>query len=207
MIATKPFIFGIAGASGSGKSLLVSNVASGFEEGVVTILREDSYYRDQSHLDEVQRSEINYDHPSTFEHDLMLEHLIALRNGQSVNTPIYDYKTHTRLKEKQMLQPAPVILVDGILILTQKHLLEHFNLAVFIDAPLDTCLIRRIQRDIQERGRELHTVISQYQKTVRPMYWKYIYPSRDNADIVVTGGGNNWKAIDLISSKIHGLIG
>lgn len=207
MTHTKPFIFGIAGASGSGKSLLVSNVESGFQEGVVTVLREDSYYRDQSHLSAAQRSEINYDHPSTFEHDLMLEHLADLKAGQSIKSPIYDYKTHTRLKEQQVLQPAPVILVDGILIMTQQSLLEYFNLAVFIDAPLDTCLIRRIQRDIQERGRELATVISQYQKTVRPMYWKYIYPSRDNADIVVTGGGNNWKAIDLISSKIQGLIG
>ena len=133
--------------------------------------------------------------------------MVQLVKGQSINVPIYDFKTHTRQETTNKEQPAQVILVDGILLLTQEKLRSLFDISIFIDAPLDACLIRRIQRDIQERGRDLNSIITQYQKTVRPMYWKYIYPSREFADVVVTGGGNNWKAIDLISSKIEGLLG
>ncbi|MBF12868.1 MAG: uridine kinase [Legionellales bacterium] len=203
---TKPFVFGIAGASGSGKSLLVSNVASEFTDGTVAVLREDSYYLDQSHLTAVERSRINYDHPSTFEHGLMVQQLRKLCDNQPIETPIYDYKSHTRSPKTALLKPARVVLVDGILILTQEELREFFDVMIFIDAPLDACLIRRIQRDIKERARSLDSIINQYQSSVRPMYWKYVYPSRDHADLVVTGGGNNWKAIDLIVNKIHRLI-
>lgn len=206
-MSTKPFVFGIAGPSGSGKTLLVNNLLSGFQYGTLSVLREDSYYKDQSHLSVDERENINYDHPDVFEHDLMLEHLVQLVKGQSINVPIYDFKTHTRQETTNKEQPAQVILVDGILLLTQEKLRSLFDISIFIDAPLDACLIRRIQRDIQERGRDLNSIITQYQKTVRPMYWKYIYPSREFADVVVTGGGNNWKAIDLISSKIEGLLG
>lgn len=199
-------IIAIAGASASGKSLfsqtIYNELVNELEPGAIAILEEDAYYRDQSHLPFDHRTQTNYDHPDAFEHELMCEHLMQLRAGNAVEVPTYDYAQHTRSDKTRRINPAKVIIVEGILLLSDAKLREEFNIKVFIDTPLDICLMRRMQRDIEERGRSLPSVIEQYQATVRPMFYQFIEPSKQNADLVVTRGGKNRVAIDLIKSKI-----
>lgn len=199
-------IIAIAGASASGKSLfsqtIYNELVNELEPGAIAILEEDAYYRDQSHLPIDHRTQTNYDHPDAFEHELMCEHLMQLRAGNAVEVPTYDYAQHTRSDKTRRINPAKVIIVEGILLLSDAKLREEFNIKVFIDTPLDICLMRRMQRDIEERGRSLPSVIEQYQATVRPMFYQFIEPSKQNADLVVTRGGKNRVAIDLIKSKI-----
>lgn len=199
-------IIAIAGASASGKSLfsqtIYNELVNELEPGAIAILEEDAYYRDQSHLPFDHRTQTNYNHPDAFEHELMCEHLMQLRAGNVVEVPIYDYAQHTRSEKTRRINPARVIIVEGILLLSDEKLREEFNIKVFIDTPLDICLMRRMQRDIEERGRSLPSVIEQYQATVRPMFYQFIEPSKQNADLVVTRGGKNRVAIDLIKSKI-----
>jgi len=202
----KRLVIGIAGPSGSGKTLLVDNIVSSFPPSLVTVLREDCYYKDQSHLSMEDRQAKNYDEPAAFEHTLMLDHLEALCSGENVDMPMYDYSTYTRLNECHKLTSAPIILIDGILILTEQGIRERSDLSLFIDAPLDTCLIRRIRRDTSSRQRTLESVLKQYECFVRPMYWQHISPSKEFADLVVTGGGGNPKALDLIEVKIRNFI-
>ena len=199
-------IIAIAGASASGKSLfsltIYNELVNELEPGAIAILEEDAYYRDQSHLPYDHRTQTNYDHPEAFEHELMCAHLMELRAGNAVEVPTYDYAQHTRSDKTRRINPAKVIIVEGILLLSDEKLREEFNIKVFIDTPLDICLMRRMQRDIEERGRTLQSVIEQYQATVRPMFYQFIEPSKQNADLVVTRGGKNRVAIDLIKSKI-----
>ncbi|MBU2970788.1 uridine kinase [Pseudoalteromonas sp. C2R02] len=199
-------IIAIAGASASGKSLfsqtIYNELVNELEPGAIAILEEDAYYRDQSHLPFDHRTQTNYDHPDAFEHELMCEHLMQLRAGNAVEVPTYDYAQHTRSDKTRRINAAKVIIVEGILLLSDEKLCEEFNIKVFIDTPLDICLMRRMQRDIEERGRSLPSVIEQYQATVRPMFYQFIEPSKQNADLVVTRGGKNRVAIDLIKSKI-----
>jgi len=199
-------IIAIAGASASGKSLfsqtIYNELVNELEPGAIAILEEDAYYRDQSHLPFDHRTQTNYDHPDAFEHELMCKHLMQLRAGNAVEVPIYDYAQHTRSEKTRRINPAKVIIVEGILLLSDEKLREEFNIKVFIDTPLDICLMRRMQRDIEERGRSLPSVIEQYQATVRPMFYQFIEPSKQNSDLVVTRGGKNRVAIDLIKSKI-----
>lgn len=206
---SRPILVGVAGPSGSGKTLLVDNLKQQLiDSGLsVSIIREDSYYRDQSHIEPQARTKTNYDHPDAFEHDLLVAHLAQLRNKKEVNGPVYQFHTHTRNTETQLIKPAEVILCDGILILADKRVRSEFDLTVFIDAHLDICLIRRLNRDLSERGRSIQYTLDQYIQTVRPMYWEFIAPSKDGVDHIVTGGGKNWSAIDAIKndiiSKLH----
>ena len=206
----KNTIIAIAGASASGKSLFASTV---YQELVaelggerIAILSEDAYYRDQSHLSFEQRTLTNYDHPAAFEHELLASHLNALRNGKAVQMPQYSYKTHTRTDETITVQPAKVILVEGILLLTDEQLRQQFDITVFMDTPLDVCLLRRIKRDLEERGRSLSSVTEQYENSVRPAFFEFIAPSKQHADLVVTRGGKNQIAIDIIKAKIRQLL-
>ncbi|MEX2335263.1 MAG: uridine kinase, partial [Pseudohongiella sp.] len=199
-------IIAITGPSASGKSLFASTV---YQELVaelggecIAMLSEDAYYRDQSHLSLEQRTLTNYDHPAAFEHELLARHLQALRQGHSIAMPQYNYKTHTRQTETISVHPASVILVEGILLLTAAKLRDEFDISVFMDTPLDICLLRRMKRDTVERGRTLDSVMAQYETTVRPAYFEFIAPSRQHADLVVTGGGRNQVAIDIIKTKI-----
>jgi len=206
---SKKTIIAIAGPSASGKSLFASTVYQELlaELGgeCIAILAEDAYYRDQSHLSLEQRILTNYDHPSAFEHELLVEHLRMLRQGQSIAMPQYSYKVHTRMEETIKVHPANVILVEGILLLTVEKLRAEFDISVFMDTPLDICLLRRMKRDIEERGRSLNSVIEQYETTVRPAYFEFIAPSRQHADLVVTRGGRNQIAMDIIKTKIRQL--
>lgn len=199
----RPILIGVAGPSGSGKSLLVDNLHKTLhEEFSVSIIREDSYYLDQSDVDPVERPKKNYDHPDALEHDLLVEHLKTLKNNEPVDIPVYKFHSHTRGEETQHVPPAQIILCDGILLLADKNIRKELDVTVFIDAPLDICLIRRLNRDLSERGRSIQNTLDQYVQTVRPMYWEFIAPSKEGVNHIVTGGGKNWEAIDSIKKDI-----
>ncbi len=200
-----PLIIAISGASGSGKSLFTENLLNAFSEQgrPVQVLREDHYYRAQDHLAMAEREKNNYDHPNAFEHELLKTHLQALREGKAIAYPHYCFKTHTRLPDTETLAPAPVIILEGIMLLAITDLLPLFDVKIFIDTPLDICLMRRMMRDVKERGRTLESVAKQYEETVKPMYHQFIEPSRFTADVVVTQGGKNQIALDVIKSHIQ----
>ncbi|WP_339723464.1 uridine kinase [uncultured Paraglaciecola sp.] len=200
-----PLVIAISGASGSGKSLFTENLLKEFsDEGKpVQILREDHYYRSQDHLPMSEREKNNYDHPKAFEHELLVEHIEALKNWKAIEYPHYCYKTHTRLEQTEHLISAPVIIIEGIMLLANEALQPLFDIKIFVDTPLDICLLRRMKRDIAERGRTLESVANQYESTVKPMYHQFISPSRFTADVIVTQGGKNRIALDVIKSHIQ----
>lgn len=199
-------IIGIAGASASGKSLIASTLYRELREQVgdehIGVIPEDCYYKDQSHLSMEERVKTNYDHPSAMDHSLLLEHLQALKRGSAIDLPVYSYVEHTRMKETVTVEPKKVIILEGILLLTDARLRDELNFSIFVDTPLDICLMRRIKRDVNERGRSMDSVMAQYQKTVRPMFLQFIEPSKQYADIIVPRGGKNRIAIDILKAKI-----
>ncbi len=167
-----------------------------------SVIPEDCYYKDQSHLSMEERVKTNYDHPSAMDHSLLLEHLQALKRGSAIDLPVYSYVEHTRMKETVTVEPKKVIILEGILLLTDARLRDELNFSIFVDTPLDICLMRRIKRDVNERGRSMDSVMAQYQKTVRPMFLQFIEPSKQYADIIVPRGGKNRIAIDILKAKI-----
>ncbi len=204
-------VIAIAGASASGKSLIANTI---FDElcaelgtDQIGIISEDAYYRDQSHLSFDQRILTNYDHPKAFEHELLCEQLKALKNNQAVEIPSYSYTEHTRLAKTTRQEPKKVIILEGILLLTDPNVRAQIDASIFIDTPLDICLMRRLARDIAERGRSMEQVIEQYTQTVRPMFLQFIEPSKQNADIIVPRGGKNRIATDLLKARIQYLLG
>ncbi|WKX25466.1 uridine kinase [Tatumella ptyseos] len=200
-------IIGIAGASASGKSLIASTLYREIRDQVgdehIGVIPEDCYYRDQSHLTMEERIKTNYDHPNAMDHDLLLNQLQAIKAGQSIELPMYSYSEHTRMAKTQTLNPKKVIILEGILLLTDARLRNELNFSIFVDTPLDICLMRRMKRDVNERGRSMDSVMSQYQKTVRPMFLQFIEPSKQYADIIVPRGGKNRIAIDILKAKIN----
>lgn len=203
-------VIAIAGASASGKSWLAAaiNQQFGTENGndVLTILAEDAYYRDQSHLPMEHRVQTNYDHPSAFDHDLLARHLLDLRAGRTIQMPQYDFCQHTRAPDTVAVRPAKVILVEGILLLSCAELRQIFDISVFVDTPLDICLMRRIRRDMEERGRTLESVIDQYERTVRPSYFAFVNPSREYADMVISHDESGETSVAAVTHRIHRLI-
>jgi uridine kinase len=205
-------IIGIAGASASGKSLIAQTI---YEElvaelgaGQIGVITEDCYYRDQTHLTMEERVKTNYDHPSSMDHSLLVEHLGSLLKGEGVDLPQYSYSEHTRMAEVSHFAPRKVIILEGILLLTDSRLRDLMDASIFMDTPLDICLLRRLVRDVQERGRTMDSVLKQYQKTVRPMFLQFIEPSKQYADVIVPRGGKNRIAIDMLKARIrHMLIG
>ncbi|ATA24719.1 uridine kinase [Brenneria goodwinii] len=199
-------IIGIAGASASGKSLISSTLYRELRDQVgdqhIGVIPEDSYYKDQSHLTMEERVKTNYDHPNAMDHSLLLTHLKMLKAGQAVELPLYSYVEHTRKQETVHLEPKKVIILEGILLLTEARLRDELNFSIFVDTPLDICLMRRMRRDVNERGRSMDSVMEQYQKTVRPMFMQFIEPSKQYADIIVPRGGKNRIAIDILKAKI-----
>ena len=199
-------IIGIAGASASGKSLIASTLYQELCEQVgdqhIGIIPEDSYYQDQSHLTMRERVKTKYDHPSAMDHNLLFQHLQMLKAGKAVEMPVYSYVEHTRCPETVLLPPKKVIILEGILLLTDLRLRQQMDFSIFVDTPLDICLLRRMKRDINERGRAMDAVMEQYQRTVRPMFLQFIEPSKQYADIIVPRGGKNRIAIDILKAKI-----
>lgn len=206
----KCVIVGIAGASASGKSLIASTIYKELSANVgdhqIGVITEDCYYRDQSHLSMEERVKTNYDHPSALDHDLLCEQLEMLVRGESVNIPEYSYSEHTRTENTTLMTPKKVIILEGILLLTEPRLRNLMHASVFMDTPLDICLLRRIKRDVEDRGRTMESVLYQYQKTVRPMFLRFIEPSKQHADIIVPRGGKNRIAIDVLKAHIARLL-
>ena len=203
----KTILVGIAGASASGKSLLAETLIKKFPREHLIMISEDSYYKDQSHLTLEERVKTNYDHPDSIDHALLLEHLKMLEQGQAVEVPSYDYEKHNRSSETRHVQPARVVIYEGILLFVHPEIRETFDLRFYMDTPLDICFTRRLQRDTLCRGRSMESVITQYMNTVRPMFLRFIEPSRQHADLIIPRGGKNRIAIDLIKTKIQSLIG
>ncbi len=203
-------IIGIAGASASGKSLIARTIYNELRRDLGTdqieVINEDSYYKDQTHLTMEERVKTNYDHPSALDHKLLCEHLKRLKRGESVEVPTYSYSEHTRLAETVEVTPKKVIILEGILLLTDPNLRAQMHASIFMDTPLDICFIRRLTRDVEERGRSMESVIEQYQRTVRPMFLQFIDPSKQHADIIVPRGGKNRIAIDILKAKIRQLL-
>lgn len=202
----KTILVGIAGASASGKSLLADTLVEELQSEHLCVISEDSYYKDQSHLSMEERVRTNYDHPESMDHNLMLEQMIQLKNGEEIDVPLYDYTQHNRRKDIRKVNPARVVIYEGILLFTNTAIREAFDLRFFMDTPLDICLIRRMKRDILSRGRDVDSVIKQYLETVRPMYMQFIEPARQHADLIIPHGGKNRIAIDLIKTQIRNLI-
>ncbi|SHO57498.1 uridine kinase [Vibrio quintilis] len=203
-------IIGIAGASASGKSLIATTIYQELRAKVgdhqIGVITEDCYYKDQSHLNMEQRVKTNYDHPNALDHDLLCEHLQQLTVGSAVDVPEYSYSEHTRTSNTSQMTPKKVIILEGILLLTDPRLRELMHATIFMDTPLDVCLMRRIRRDVEERGRTLESVLKQYQNTVRPMFLQFIEPSKQYADIIVPRGGKNRIAIDVLKAHIARLL-
>ena len=199
-------IIGIAGPSASGKSLLANTIVNELGSDQVVVISEDSYYKDNSHLPLAERENINYDHPDSFDHDLLCQHLERLQNWESVDVPIYSHSKHLRLAETRQVGQHKIIVLEGILLFTDKILRELMDIRIFMSAPLDVCLSRRLKRDVVERHRLFEAVLHQYETTVRPMYLQFIEPSSRYADLIVPRGGENRIAIDMIKAKMRELL-
>lgn len=195
-------VIGIAGGTGSGKTTLMNNLIQRFE-GSVTVLSHDNYYRRNDHLTYEERCLINYDEPAALETDLMARHLEALRRGETIACPVYDFSQHNRSDETIEIAPKSVIIVEGILIFEDKDLRDLMDIKIFVDTDADVRLCRRIKRDVNKRGRSLESVLEQYQTTVKPMHEKYVEPSKKHANLVVLEGGKNWVALDMIVGRIQ----
>jgi uridine kinase len=198
-----PLILGIAGGSGSGKSTIARAVLEALPEGRGVLLQQDHYYRSQSHLPEAERANVNYDHPDALELDLLTQHLDALRMGQSIIRPTYDFTIHDRLKEGVPVSPAAIIVVEGILVLADDRLRSRFEVKLYVDTDPDIRVMRRIRRDIEKRGRTFAQVRKQYYETVRPMHLAFVEPSKRFADIVIPEGGQNRVALDFLLSFVR----
>jgi uridine kinase len=196
-------IVGIAGGTGSGKTTVVKNVMNSFLKGEVALLPQDSYYKDNSHLPLEERQKLNFDHPDSIEWPLLMEHLIELRQGRVIQQPVYSYLTCTRSPETICIQPRKVVIVEGILLLTQKEVRDLLDIKVFVDTDADDRLARVIRRDIRERGRSAEAVLHRYEKTVKPMHLDFIEPSKRYADLIIPQGGENKVGIRVLTSLIR----
>ena len=198
----KILVIGIAGGTGSGKTTLMKNLIARFGD-VVTILSHDNYYRRHDELTYEERCQLNYDEPAAMETELMVQHLDALRHGQEIDCPVYDFTVHNRSGETIRVVPKKVIIVEGILIFADEALRELMDIKIFVDTDADVRLCRRIKRDVNKRGRSLESVLTQYQTTVKPMHEKYVEPSKKYANLVVPEGGKNFVALDMIIDRIQ----
>lgn len=198
-------VIGIAGGTGSGKSTLINNIKKQFSDEI-TMLSHDFYYKAHNDMTYEERCALNYDHPDAFDTDLMIDHIRRLKNWEEIERPVYDFTVHNRSEETVVVRPAKVIVVEGILIFENKELLDMFDIKVFVDTDADVRIIRRILRDVQERGRTLESVVTQYLTTVKLMHEQFVEPSKKNADIIVPEGGFNVVALDMLNHRIRSLL-
>ena len=195
-------VIGIAGGTGSGKTTIARKIVEALPPGTAVLMDHDSYYRDLSHLPMEERVKVNFDHPDSLDNDLLIEHIKALRAGNGVNKPIYDFKQHTRLPETEPVPWAPVVVVEGILILADPKVRELLDIKVFVDTDADIRLFRRIRRDMRDRGRSFESIRAQYYATVRPMHLQFVEPSKRWADLIIPEGGHNMVALDMVIGKL-----
>jgi len=202
----QPLVIGIAGGSGSGKTTVAQEILQRVGPERIAFLQHDSYYKNLAGLPPTQRVEINFDHPHSLETELLIQHIASLRDGKAVEVPIYDFSTHSRTGQTFTVQPRRVILVEGILIFTEATLREMFDVKIFVDTDSDIRFIRRLERDLAERGRTTESVIKQYQSTVRPMHMEFVEPSKRYADIIIPEGGHNSAALDMVTARVEALL-
>ncbi|MFZ2360363.1 MAG: uridine kinase [Anaerolineae bacterium] len=203
----RPIIIGVAGGTGSGKTTVAFAILEKVGWNRIALIQHDSYYYDASNLPLEERARLNFDHPDALETPLLVEHLKQLRSGQPVQIPTYDFRTHTRLAETRLINPEPVILVEGILIFAEPALRELFDVKIFVDADADIRFMRRLERDLKERGRSLDSVIDQYMNTVRPMHLEFVEPSKRYAHVIIPEGGHNTVALDMVVARVQTLLG
>lgn len=201
-----PFLIGIAGGTGSGKTTVANAIVKRVGEERIAILSHDSYYRDFVDLPKDILDRQNFDHPDSLESELLVRHLKALKQGMVVETPIYDFKLHRRAAESRRVEPRKVILVDGILIYAEPELRKLFDVKIYVDTDADIRLIRRLKRDIADRGRTVESVVAQYESTVRPMHMEFVEPSKRYADLIVPEGGENMVALDFLFARLRELL-
>lgn len=202
----RPLLIGITGGTGSGKSTVSKEIFKAIHEKKITIIQQDSYYKDQSDLTFEERVKTNYDHPFAFDNELLIEHLKDLLDNKPIEKPIYDFEKHNRKEETITVEPRDIIILEGILILFEEKIRELLDIKIFVDTDSDVRVIRRILRDIKERGRTVESVISQYMNTVRPSHLQFIEPSKRYADIIIPEGGYNKVAIDILVAKINSIL-
>jgi uridine kinase len=202
MLNYRPIVFGVAGGTASGKTTVARAVLDAVGASQIAYLPHDAYYRDRSDLPLEERALLNYDHPDSLETKLLVRHIKDLLVGVPVHVPVYDFTAHRRTTNTILVEPSPVILVDGILIFTKRKLRELMDIKVFVDTDSDVRFIRRLMRDINERGRSLDSVVQQYLDTVRPMHLKFVEPSRRYADVIIPGGGHNKVAMEMVVSRL-----
>ena len=200
---SEAMIIGICGGTGSGKTTVANRILESVSKDEVIFLQQDSYYRNLDELPLDMRNVVNFDHPDAIDNDSLVEHLRALKRGEAVELPLYDFKTHSRREETLHMEPRPIIIIEGILIFAEQRLLDEMDIKVYVDTPDDIRFIRRLRRDVAERGRTAESVIEQYLSTVRPMHMQFVEPSKRYADVIIPEGGHNLVSIGLISGRIR----
>jgi uridine kinase len=201
-----PLVIGIAGGTGSGKSTIAKNIAAALPAAEVATIDHDAYYRDRPDLTAEERAQVNFDHPDALETSLLIEHVRALRAGQTVEIPAYDFTTHRRLPETRSVEPSPIVIVEGILVFVDPALRALLDIKVFVDTDADIRVFRRIRRDLSQRGRSFESVRDQYYRNVRPMHLEFVEPSKRWADLIIPEGGENRVALDLIIGKLRSVL-
>lgn len=201
-----PVVIGIAGGSASGKTTVLQRIIRAFGAEPIAVLDHDAYYRDLGHLPPEDRSDFNFDHPDALETDLMREHLDRLVAGEDIEKPVYDFTTHTRRAETETVESRPVIIIEGILVLAETALASQMDIKIYVDAADDIRLMRRIRRDMEERGRSIEGILRQYERTVRPMHLEFVEPSKRKADVIIPRGGQNRVAIQMVLARIRDLL-
>ena len=202
----RPYVVGVAGGTGSGKTTVARKIAESLPAEMVTILEHDSYYLDRGDLTYEQRCELNFDHPDSLETSLLVTHVRALKAGQAIEVPMYDFKIHRRGPHTRTVSPTPIVVVEGILLFSDPPLRDELDLKLFVDTDPDIRVLRRVRRDMEHRGRTFESVREQYYKTVRPMHLQFVEPSKRWADLIIPEGGNNGVALDLITSKVRSVL-
>ena len=203
---SKPLLIGITGGTGSGKSTVARAIYESLPKNNIVIIEQDSYYKDQSHLTEEERTKTNYDHPFAFDTKLLVSHLKDLLNNIPIDKPLYDFTIHNRMKETVRVEPKEIIILEGILILDSPEIRDLLDIKIFVDTDADIRIIRRIQRDMKERGRTLESIIKQYTEVVKPMHYQFVEPTKRYADIIIPEGGYNKVAIDIMVAKIKSIL-